>query len=886
MLVHASRVACALVLLSTPLRAALPEVLILLSRNPADTWATAELDGMQKGLGEARPPVPAVVEWMDWQGGSGQPYEQFLIAYYTKKFAQHRFRVVLAADEPALTFLLAHRGTLFPQAQVVFGGVPKVDGNIRADRPWLTGVLENTDPAATFRLAITLQPRLQRLYILEDSTTPGLGVKQRLERDLPEETRRVPLALLRADTTQELFNAVEALPPDTAVLLTRSRVARRVLTELRAHCPVPIYGQRSPTHSGGLLAGALIDGERHGEAVARLGRKLLAGASAADLPLVTDVPPRVVADYAEMKRFGFSFHALPAGTEILNSPRRPWHDYPHLVATTGMALICLAFLVVLLASALRQRRRAADALKNSLSLLHATFNATADGLLAVDGSGKVTEYNCQLLALWRIPPEIAARGDGDALLRFFSEQVQAPDLFLQRVHQLHATPEAESMDVIELKDGRTLERRSRPQILDRRIVGQVWNFTDITERRTAERKHRKLEAELAHAQKLEALGTLAGGIAHDFNNLLTAILGYTQLAQDGLPEEHPARADLAVALSAGERARDLVQQILTFSRKGPAQHRHVTLDGVVKDAVRLLRATLSTTIELRSEIHDAARTVLADASQVHQAILNLAGNAVQALGHQAGQIVVRLEPVEVTAATAREQPQLRAGRYLCLSVTDTGPGIPPEILPRIFDPFFTSKQPGDGTGLGLAVVHGIMRSHEGAVTVESTPGKATNFRLYFPEVAAPANGHTPPPTRTELGRHERILAIDDDSKVLHITERLLQTLGYDVTACRGPEGALELLRTEAARFDAVVTDLNMPQLSGLDLTAELRKFRPDLPVVLVTGFVGAGEVEARARELGIAAIVEKPFTSVTLGAAVRTALDQAQMARVQTPAAA
>ncbi len=863
-----------------------PEVLILLSHNPSDPWAVAELDGMQKVLGKARGRGPAVVEYMDWQGGSGAEYDATLFSYYRKKFAQHRFRLVLAADDPALQFLLAHRGALFPDAQAVFCGIPRVPAGFRAGRPWLTGVLETNDPAATLRLALSLQPKLARFYILEDSTLSGAGVQRRLEQDLVGAEKNIALELLRADTAQALFAAVENLPADSAVLLTRSRVARRMLTELRARGPVPIYGQRSPGHLEGIVGGALIDGGAHGEAAARIGLRLLGGESAANISLKQDVPLRFVVDYPEMLRLGLPFSPLPASVELLNRPRRIWEDHPKLTQATAVALGSLAILALLLGLGSRQNRRTAEALKSSVSLLNATLDATADGVLAVDSTGKVTGYNGKFLELWRIPPELAARRDDGLILGSVLEQLRNPELFQKRVQQLSAAPEAESFDVIEFKDGRTLERRSRPQRLEGRIIGRVWTFADITERRRAEQKHRKLEADLAHAQKLEALGTLAGGIAHDFNNLLTAILGYTQLAHDSLPAAESARADLEVVLSASERARDLVQQILTFSRKGPTEHRYVTLDGVVQDAIRLLRASTPAAIDLQLDIQQGDRTVLADSSQVHQAILNLVGNAAQALGRQPGKITVTLAPIELTAALAREKPPLREASYMCLTVADTGQGIEGETLLRIFDPFFTTKETGEGTGLGLAVVHGIMQGHGGAVTVESRIGAGTMFRLFFPIVEAPATGDQPAVALPDAGRHERLLLLDDDAKVLHVAQRVLEMLKYQVTPCLVAEAALEILRAQAADYDAVVTDLNMPKMSGIEFTEALRCFCPDMPVVLVTGYLGDGEVESRAAELEIAAVVEKPFTSASLGTAVRAAIDRRNAAVPDNEAAA
>ncbi|MGB8167645.1 MAG: ATP-binding protein [Chthoniobacteraceae bacterium] len=850
----------------------LAPVLILVSRSPADTWAVAELDGMKRVLAAARPPVAAITEYMDFQGAPRPEYDAELAAYYRSKFATQKFRVVLAADDPARNFLIQYRDTLFPEAQAVFCGVTKIDLAKQPGRPWLTGVIENTDPAATFRLALHLQPGLKRIIILDDSSQSGLGNKNRIEQDEPEGTKRVPLEIVRTDTARSLFTAVENLPPGTAVLLTRSQVARRMGPELLARCPVPIYGQRSPTHLGAMLGGAVIDGERHGEAAARLGLRLLAGESAAAIPLVTDVPPHVVVDYLQMKRFGFSFAALPPGTEVLNRPLRVWEVYPGAATIAVIALAFLTLLAAWLAWALAEKRRSAMALKSSSSLLHATLDASADGVLVVDLKGKVSWFNRRFAELWEVPPEMTDQRDDARLLAFVLDQLKDPAAFLHRVQELYATPEAESEEVIEFRDGRVFERRSRPQALEGKIVGRVWTFTDITQRRAEEEARHALEAKLSHSQRLEALGTLAGGIAHDFNNLLTAIMGYAHLAHDSLAAEHPVRADLEAVLTASERARDLVQQILTFSRKSPFERRPTQLAPVVRDVVRLLRATTPAAVEIRCEVDEGATLVFADSSQIHQAILNLGTNAVHAMRGGPGVIEVRLERVEST-------PQLGNTSCLCVVVRDTGPGMDAETLRRVFDPFFTTKRPGEGTGLGLAVVHGIMQNHDGAVTVESRLGEGTTARLFLPIMDAPAAAEPPPALAPKDEHAGRVLLVDDEPAVLRVAEQFLTRLGYEVTACSGPGGALEILREGVARFDAVLTDLNMPQMTGTDFAVEVRRISPSIALVLATGYLGDGAVEQRAAEVGIQEIVTKPYTAAALGHAVHSAIGKARARR-------
>lgn len=396
---------------------------------------------------------------------------------------------------------------------------------------------------------------------------------------------------------------------------------------------------------------------------------------------------------------------------------------------------------------------------------------------------------------------------------------------------------------------------------------------DQTARIEAERTQTELESQLRQAQKLEALGQLAGGIAHDFNNILTAIMAYAELALMDLDNPDEVRQHLDQVQKASNRARDLVRRILTFSRQRKQERKPVPLTPVIEEAVNLVRSTLPATIEIAVQIAAGTPVVLADLSQIHQVLMNLCTNSAYAMRDRPGRLGIALERVNVDAALVRTQPDLREGCYARLTVSDTGSGIAPDILKRVFEPFFTTKEPGEGTGLGLSVVHGIMQDHEGAVTVESELGKGTTFRLYFPEQIGATEDEPAGVQPLSRGRGERVLFVDDELALCDSTRQLLDKLGYRTTAVSSPVAALERFRENPDDFDIVITDLSMPFMTGVDVGREILSLRPELPVVLASGFSGTWTTE-RVRAQGMRDLLIKPLTAAALSAAIRRVLDE------------
>jgi PAS domain S-box-containing protein len=521
------------------------------------------------------------------------------------------------------------------------------------------------------------------------------------------------------------------------------------------------------------------------------------------------------------------------------------------------------------------RRKTEDALAKEREFIKAVLENIQSGIVACDAEGRLTLWNRAMREMHGGPLEpVHAEQIAERYDLFHSDgktPLKGEDLPILRALNGERVQDVEVKIVPKTGGPRTVLCSGQP-ILDAQGIklGAVVATHDITDRRKAEEETKHLENQLRQAQKLEAIGTLAGGIAHDFNNILGAIIGYAELADEDLPPTSRSRKHLQEVLKAGHRAKELVHQILAFSRQTIPERRPVAVGLIVKEALKLLRATLPSTIQIRTEIKTRSDRAVADPVQIHQVLMNLCTNAAHAMREKGGTLSVCLDECEVPET--RSPAGLQPGAYLRLVVADTGHGMDKAIQERIFDPFFTTKPLGEGTGLGLSVVHGIVTSHGGQITVSSELGTGTTFQILLPQAANIVELVRKSAAPVARGT-ERILLVDDEEPLTNLLHERLERHGYKVIPQTDSLSAFELFAAAPSAYDVVISDQTMPRLTGVDLARKIRHLRKDIPIFICTGY-SENVKEEEVQAIGLCEVVLKPLDLQALNAAIRRVLDQ------------
>ena len=518
-----------------------------------------------------------------------------------------------------------------------------------------------------------------------------------------------------------------------------------------------------------------------------------------------------------------------------------------------------------------ERRRAEDALHRSTSLLHAAFDATTDGILAVDREGRIIASNRKFAEMWHVPKTVMDRADEGELRACLMEQLKDPEGFAAKIEALYNEPAKESRDIVEFKDGRVFERFSRPQRMGEEIVGRVWDFRDITESRQAEAEREKLQAQLVQAQKMESVGRLAGGVAHDFNNMLGVILGYAEMALTNLDPSLPLYSNIVQIHKAAGRSAEITRQLLAFARKQTISPQVLNLNETVEGMLKMLRRLIEENIDLVWQPRSGLWLVKMDPSQIDQILANLCVNARDAIAGT-GKLTIQTGMATFDEAFCAGNEGSAPGDYVLLAVSDDGCGMGPETLSHLFEPFFTTKAVGKGTGLGLATVYGIVTQNNGFINVASEPEKGTIFKIYLPryeeavETAIPQDLEQP-----ARGNGETVLLVEDNAALLELVRKMLTGLGYRILEASSPALALKRAGEHPGAIDLLITDVVMPEMNGRALAERLAALHPGLKVLFMSGFTSDAIAHHGVLDDGIH-FIQKPFSMRNISRKVREAL--------------
>lgn len=806
-------------------------VLYINSYHHGYQWSDQILEGIRGVLYSSKYKIDLQTEYMDTKKYLYEPVKESLYTLYSEKFVDEEFDVIIVSDNHAYNFVIEHRDQLFAGIPLVFCGMNNFESaDISSGN--LTGVVENFDLPNTLNIARKLHPEKTRMVVVGDHSITGWSIEQQVYAMLEEYGKELEVEFWFKLSLDETKQKVERLAEDTFLFFTpwyqtvkgKFYTAEEVMEAIYEHSSVPIYTTWEFLLGSGTVGGSLLSGLHHGKMAARMALRIIEGEKAENIPVVTEPTGTYKFDYEVMRKLNINQSLLPPDSIIINSPKAFYEMPKELFWTLVVSFLLLFVILIFLVFTMVERRKAQQKVYEQLAFQETLMDTIPQLVSWKDATAKYLGVNQTYTEFFGIetPKEMFGRATIDVIAD--QEYVEWSD-------------GADYAVVHEQKEFRKLRRKivdysgsvgwlevNKVPLRDQtgRIIGILTTAENVT-------KEHNLEKQLLQSQKMEAIGTLAGGIAHDFNNILTSIFNSTELALSDVEQGSQTAKDLERVLKAARRGSQVVKQILSFSRPSKEGFRPTDLTMVCQEVLGLMEASLPSNIHVHSKILSSDVLVDADPTQIHQVILNLCTNAYHALKEHGGNISVDVEK-EMLALDVAQAMNIAPGGYMKIVVADDGPGIAPEILDNIFDPFFSTKDITEGTGLGLSVVHGIVKGHRGGIRVESSQSSGTCFEIYLPCSSAKDYGQEEVLQAASLGALS-ILFVEDEVDQLQSVPRILESLGHSVVAEGDPARAIRLVEEEGMEFDLVITDYDMPSMRGTTLAKRL----VDLPFILVSG---------------------------------------------------
>ena len=850
-------------------------ILVLNSYHPDYEWTKDITSGIREAFKPINHPMQLHYEYMDTRRNRSDEYWSLMEKILHNKYRNKNFDIIISTDNNALDYLLGNRKIYGLTVPIVFSGVNNFKQDKIAGHKHITGVAEIPSISETLNLVRSLHPQVSEYVII--GTTKALSSRINLEmiqQVASDFEKNVNFTYYVDKRTNELKKFLQKMDLNQILILSGilyDRVGHPLNFKqrtqfIRKFCQAPIYSFWQHCLDEGIVGGKLVSAKKQGFMAGQLALKILEGQNPDDIAVIDEKANKWGFDYIELKRFNLDLSLIPDDSLIINKPPGLYEKYKNHILL--FVVICFEFIIIiLLISNITRRKRIESKLQKEKLFNERIINTSPAFFVLIDLKGNVINMNKSMLTMLGYSLDFVK---GKNYLNTFIPKKEQEEL--KQVFERLATVQEIAIHVNKIikHDGSTCTIEwYGTTIWDEKenLEAFLGIGVDITEKIA-------LQKSLQQAQKMESIGNLAGGIAHDFNNILFPIIGISEMLIEDLSIGSHAKKSAEYILKAGKRGKDLVKQILAFSRHSEYKKLPTSVQHILKEVLMLSRSAIPSYIEIKQDIQKNCCMVMGNPTQIHQVVMNIITNAYHAIEPLHGVISVQLKETEFEASNHPEI-NLDTGKYVVLSISDTGHGMSDDLIHKIFDPYFTTKEKGKGTGLGLSVVYGIVKEHGGAIKVTSNVGKGSTFSIYLPLMKKSIDTENIETPEMPTKGKEKILLVDDDESIVKFEKQMLERLGYKVTSFINSVEAFNLFMSKPNEFDIVISDMNMPGLTGNELSKKIKDIRQDIPVIICTGFSERLSTQ-KADTLGINKILMKPLLKSELAKEIRKLLDEFQ----------